>query len=334
MRLINVKPSRGSRILLAALPLVVVAAAYLIFSQPASGRKSQLQVAARDRNDDRRHAPSRPRAGPSRRRLYFLAGHLVQHRTPRHRPVDSHDLGAGFRQYHGLAAAGRRLAQSRRRCRVYGPSPGSAANSVHCHGARRGLQDYVDRGRVFAVSRARSCDARGRIAARASSQGANARRFDVANRLARRLAANAAAPDRRAAPYAWPGLAVPDRGRSDRLRFRSWLSHLSRAALSGHGHHPPLCCLDHLAGLSVRRCLAMGSETSLPLVCGGEGGMTAIRVDKVWKEYDDQIVLENISFEIGPRAFLVLVGPSGCGKTTFLRMLLGEEKPTRGAITI
>src|SRR5208337_1343497 len=129
-------------------------------------------------------------------------------------------------------------------------------------------------------------------------------------------------------------LAVPDRGRSDRLRFRSWLSHLSRAALSGHGHHPPLCCLDHLAGLSVRRCLAMGSETSLPLVCGGEGGMTAIRVDKVWKEYDDQIVLENISFEIGPRAFLVLVGPSGCGKTTFLRMLLGEEKPTRGAITI
>jgi len=62
--------------------------------------------------------------------------------------------------------------------------------------------------------------------------------------------------------------------------------------------------------------------------------MTAIRVDKVWKEYDDQIVLENISFEIGPRAFLVLVGPSGCGKTTFLRMLLGEEKPTRGAITI
>ena len=31
---------------------------------------------------------------------------------------------------------------------------------------------------------------------------------------------------------------------------------------------------------------------------------------------------------------MVLVGPSGCGKTTFLRMLLGEEQPSRGAILL
>ena len=29
-----------------------------------------------------------------------------------------------------------------------------------------------------------------------------------------------------------------------------------------------------------------------------------------------------------------MVGPSGCGKTTFLRMLLGEESPTRGTIEL
>ncbi len=62
--------------------------------------------------------------------------------------------------------------------------------------------------------------------------------------------------------------------------------------------------------------------------------MSAIQVERVWKEYDDQIVLEDISFEIEDRAFLMLVGPSGCGKTTFLRMLLGEEAPTRGKILI
>ena len=54
----------------------------------------------------------------------------------------------------------------------------------------------------------------------------------------------------------------------------------------------------------------------------------------VWKEYGDQIVLERIILEIAPRAFVALVGPSGCGKTTFLRMLLGEERPTRGAILL
>lgn len=60
--------------------------------------------------------------------------------------------------------------------------------------------------------------------------------------------------------------------------------------------------------------------------------MSAIVVDNVWKEIGDQIVLENISFEIAARDFLMLVGPSGCGKTTFLRMLLGETAPTRGRI--
>lgn len=62
--------------------------------------------------------------------------------------------------------------------------------------------------------------------------------------------------------------------------------------------------------------------------------MTAIRVEKVWKEYGDQIVLEDISLEIAPRAFVALVGSSGCGKSTFLRMLLGQERPTRGRILL
>ena len=62
--------------------------------------------------------------------------------------------------------------------------------------------------------------------------------------------------------------------------------------------------------------------------------MSAITVENVSKEYRDQIVLEHISMEIAPRAFVALVGPSGCGKTTFLRLLLGEERPTRGRILV
>ena len=62
--------------------------------------------------------------------------------------------------------------------------------------------------------------------------------------------------------------------------------------------------------------------------------MSSITVEKVWKEYGDQIVLEDISIEIADRAFVALVGPSGCGKTTFLRMLLGQEQPTQGTILL
>ncbi|QOG18230.1 MULTISPECIES: ATP-binding cassette domain-containing protein [Bradyrhizobium] len=62
--------------------------------------------------------------------------------------------------------------------------------------------------------------------------------------------------------------------------------------------------------------------------------MSAIRFDDVWKEYGDHIVLERVTMEVEPRAFIALVGPSGCGKTTLLRMLLGEEQPTRGKILV
>lgn len=62
--------------------------------------------------------------------------------------------------------------------------------------------------------------------------------------------------------------------------------------------------------------------------------MTALSIKNLWKEYGDQIVLENLSFEVQPRSFVALVGPSGCGKTTLLRLLLGQEKLTRGSITL
>ena len=62
--------------------------------------------------------------------------------------------------------------------------------------------------------------------------------------------------------------------------------------------------------------------------------MSGLRLENVWKEYGHQIVLESLTFEIASRSFVALVGPSGCGKTTLLRMLLGQERPTRGTILL
>ncbi|MEG6507382.1 ABC transporter ATP-binding protein [Methyloligella sp. 2.7D] len=62
--------------------------------------------------------------------------------------------------------------------------------------------------------------------------------------------------------------------------------------------------------------------------------MTTISIRDVWKEYDDQVVLERVSLEIEPHAFVLIVGASGCGKSTLLRMLLGQEQPSRGEILI
>ncbi|MGB9681264.1 MAG: cell division ATP-binding protein FtsE [Minisyncoccia bacterium] len=52
----------------------------------------------------------------------------------------------------------------------------------------------------------------------------------------------------------------------------------------------------------------------------------------VSKSYNGNLILDNVSFEIEPGEFVSLVGRSGVGKTTILRLLIREERPTKGRI--
>jgi len=62
--------------------------------------------------------------------------------------------------------------------------------------------------------------------------------------------------------------------------------------------------------------------------------MSFVTVKHLWKTYGENVVLENLNLEIQKGEFCTLVGPSGCGKTTFLKMLLGQETPTRGTFLL
>ena len=62
--------------------------------------------------------------------------------------------------------------------------------------------------------------------------------------------------------------------------------------------------------------------------------MTQVTVKHLWKEFDGNVVLENVNLTVDDHEFVTIVGASGCGKTTFLKMLLGIETPTRGAFLI
>ncbi|PIR88628.1 MAG: cell division ATP-binding protein FtsE [Candidatus Harrisonbacteria bacterium CG10_big_fil_rev_8_21_14_0_10_44_23] len=53
--------------------------------------------------------------------------------------------------------------------------------------------------------------------------------------------------------------------------------------------------------------------------------------DKVNKE---AIGIEDVTFQIEAGEFVSLVGKSGAGKSTILKLLIGEEKPTRGRILV
>ncbi|WP_421723832.1 ATP-binding cassette domain-containing protein [Bauldia sp.] len=62
--------------------------------------------------------------------------------------------------------------------------------------------------------------------------------------------------------------------------------------------------------------------------------MSLVSVSAVSVNYGDVRVLENVSLDVDAGAFVTMVGASGCGKSTFLRLLLSQEAPTRGSITI
>ena len=60
----------------------------------------------------------------------------------------------------------------------------------------------------------------------------------------------------------------------------------------------------------------------------------AIEVSNVSFRYNENmpLVLDDISLKIRPGQYLAIVGATGCGKSTLMRILLGFEKPQKGAV--
>ncbi len=59
-----------------------------------------------------------------------------------------------------------------------------------------------------------------------------------------------------------------------------------------------------------------------------------VELDHVTFGFGAQPVLEDISLHLHPGQFAALVGPSGAGKTTFLKLILGTLKPSRGEVRL
>src|ERR1700744_4058473 len=59
-----------------------------------------------------------------------------------------------------------------------------------------------------------------------------------------------------------------------------------------------------------------------------------ISISGVNKQYGRQLVFVDASFQLNPGEKCGLVGPNGSGKTTLFRMVVGEESPDDGDVSI
>jgi ATPase subunit of ABC transporter with duplicated ATPase domains len=59
-----------------------------------------------------------------------------------------------------------------------------------------------------------------------------------------------------------------------------------------------------------------------------------ISFSNINKQYGKQLLFVDASFQLNPGEKVGLVGPKGSGKTTLFRMVVGEETPDKGAVSV
>jgi ATP-binding cassette ChvD family protein len=63
-------------------------------------------------------------------------------------------------------------------------------------------------------------------------------------------------------------------------------------------------------------------------------GDLVVEAKGVSKAYGEQVLFENLSFEIPRGGILGVIGPNGAGKTTLVRLLTGQEQPDAGVVRV
>jgi ATP-binding cassette ChvD family protein len=63
-------------------------------------------------------------------------------------------------------------------------------------------------------------------------------------------------------------------------------------------------------------------------------GDVVIEANGIKKSFGDQLLYEDMTFNLPPGGIVGVIGPNGAGKTTLFRMIVGEEKPDAGELRI
>jgi ATP-binding cassette ChvD family protein len=63
-------------------------------------------------------------------------------------------------------------------------------------------------------------------------------------------------------------------------------------------------------------------------------GDVVIRAESISKAYGDNLLFENLNFNLPKAGIVGVIGGNGTGKTTLLRLITGQEKPDGGTLTI
>jgi ATP-binding cassette ChvD family protein len=75
-------------------------------------------------------------------------------------------------------------------------------------------------------------------------------------------------------------------------------------------------------------------ELVMQIPPGPHLGDLVVRAEGVKKGYGDNLLMEDLNFDLPKGGIVGIIGPNGAGKTTLFRMMVGQEKPDSGSLRV
>jgi len=75
-------------------------------------------------------------------------------------------------------------------------------------------------------------------------------------------------------------------------------------------------------------------NVELAIPPGPRLGDQVVDAGHVQKGFGDRLLMDDLTFYLPPGGIVGIIGPNGAGKTTLFRMIVGEEKPDDGSLTV
>ncbi|MCX4243525.1 energy-dependent translational throttle protein EttA [Paraliomyxa miuraensis] len=75
-------------------------------------------------------------------------------------------------------------------------------------------------------------------------------------------------------------------------------------------------------------------QTDIKIPFSKRLGNKVVELKNVSKGYGDRLLIDDLSFTLPPGGIVGIIGANGAGKTTLFRMIVGQEQPDSGAITV
>ena len=63
-------------------------------------------------------------------------------------------------------------------------------------------------------------------------------------------------------------------------------------------------------------------------------GDVVVRAEGLAKAFGERLIMENVNFDLPRGGIVGVIGANGAGKTTLFKMIIGQEKPTGGKLTV